>query len=150
MVIGDDVELSNINWLAVFVSAVVAFIIGGFWFSPKAFFPLWWRTKARSAQEVPGSGLNMGLVFGSTFLALLVQATVMATILELMKTPGMVSKLGVMQGATTGLIVGVGIAAASSLTHRLFGGDGFKIWAIEVGNDILNLVAIGAILALWS
>ena len=142
--------LSNINWLAVCVSAVAAFIIGGFWFSPKAFFPVWWRAKGRSTDEIPGSGLNMGLVFGSTFLALLVQSTFMAAILEIMKTSGTVAHFGVMQGATTGLIVGVGIAAASSLTHRLFGGDGFKIWVLEVGNDVLNLVAIGAILALWS
>ena len=141
--------LSNINWFAVSVSAVVAFIIGGLWFSPKAFFPVWWKAKGRSMDEIPGSGLNMGLVFGSTFLALLVQAATMAAILELLHTSGAVENPGMMQGATTGLIVGVGIAAASSLTHRLFGGDGFKIWVLEVGNDVLNLMAIGAILALW-
>ena len=142
--------LSHINWLAVFVSAIAAFIIGGLWFSPKAFFPVWWKAKGRSADEIPGSGLSMVLVFGSTFLALLVQAATMAAVLEILRTSGAVTNLGVMQGATTGLFVGVGIAAASSLTHRLFGGDGFKIWALEVGNDILNLVVIGAILALWS
>ena len=142
--------LANINWLAVCVSAIAAFIIGGLWFSPKAFFPIWWRAKGRSMDEIPGSGLNMGLVFSSTFVALLVQSTVMAAIFQLLRTSGTVEHFGVMQGATTGLIFGVGIAAASSLTHRLFGGDGFKIWALEVGNDVLNLVAIGAILALWS
>ena len=142
--------LSNINWLAVCVSAVAAFIIGGLWFSPKAFFPVWWKAKGRSTDEIPGSGLSMVLVFSSTFFALLVQAATIAAILELLRTSGAVTDLGVMQGATTGLFVGVGIAAASSLTHRLFGGDGFKIWALEAGNDVINLVAIGAILALWS
>lgn len=143
-------SLSDINWLAVFAGAIAAFLIGGLWFSPKAFYPVWWRAKGRNPDEVPGSGLNMGIVFGSSFLALLVQSAVMASLMQLLRTSGGSENFGALQGATLGLIVGIGIAAASSLSHRLFGQDGFKVWTIEIGNDILNLIVIGAILALWS
>ena len=141
--------LSHINWLAVLVSAIAAFLISGFWFSPKAFYPIWWKAKGRNLDEIPGSGMKMGTLFGSSFVALLVQSTVMASLIQLLRTSGSSTNFGALQGATLGLIVGIGIAAASSLAHRLFGQDGFKVWAMEVGNDILNLIAIGAILALW-
>ena len=45
--------------------------------------------------------------------------------------------------------MGVGFAATSSLGHRLMGGQGFVVWAIEVGGDIAALVAMGAILGAW-
>jgi len=33
--------ISNINWLAVVVGAVISFILGGFWYSPKMFQKAW-------------------------------------------------------------------------------------------------------------
>ena len=49
-------------------------------------------------------------------------------------------------GALAGLIVGVGIVAASPLSHRLMGQHGFKVWILEVGNDALNYVLMGLVL----
>ncbi|NBT94097.1 MAG: hypothetical protein EBT47_03610 [Chloroflexi bacterium] len=46
-----------------------------------------------------------------------------------------------------GLVAGVGFTATAPLGHRLFGGHGFGVWALEVGNDILNCVLMGGILA---
>jgi len=47
---------------------------------------------------------------------------------------------------SAGLIVGVGIVAASPLSHRLMGQQGFKVWILEVGNDALNYVLMGLVL----
>ena len=141
--------LTHINWLAVLVSVIVAFISGGIWFSPKAFYPVWWRAMGHKEGEIPGAGMNMGIVFSSTFIAVVIQAVTMASIIELIRTSGVASDFGILDGAATGLIVGVGIAAASSLSHRLFGGHGFKVWLLEVSSDVLNLVLMGAILAAW-
>ncbi|NCA13992.1 MAG: hypothetical protein EBS89_07635 [Proteobacteria bacterium] len=41
---------------------------------------------------------------------------------------------------------GGGFAAAAPLGHRLFGGHGFGVWALEVGNDVINCVLMGGIL----
>jgi hypothetical protein len=69
-----------------------------------------------------GENNNMGVVFGSTFVAQLVQATSMAVVLSSFSHPNMG------KGALTGLVAGIGLAAASSLGHRLFGGQGFRVW----------------------
>ena len=91
----------------------------------------------------PGENTNMGIVFGSTFVAQLVQAISMSLIVSSISHPN----LG--KGAIAGLVVGIGIAAASSLGHRLFREQGIRVWGFEVSNVILNLVLMGAILGGW-
>lgn len=135
--------LSHINWVAVLVSALVGIASGAIWFGPKTFYPAWWKAMGHSDGENPGGNMNMSIIFGSTFAAQFVQAMAMALILSSLSHPN----FG--KGALVGLVAGVGITAASSLGHRLFGGQGFRVWGLEVSNDILNLVLMGAILGGW-
>ncbi len=43
--------------------------------------------------------------------------------------------------------MGVGFAAATVLSHKLFGGFSLKVWVLEVGQDIVSLAAMGAVIA---
>ncbi len=43
----------------------------------------------------------------------------------------------------------LGLIAPMYLVNNLFAGNGFKVWAIETGNHLLNLLVFGAILAVW-
>ena len=90
----------------------------------------------------------MAVVFGSTFVAQFVQAFAVAIVVAMQADRGN-NQLGAFDGLFIGLLLGVGIAAAASLTHRLFAGQSFKVWAIEVGNDIVSLTVMSVIIALW-
>ena len=136
-------SLSHIQWAAVLVSALVAIASGAIWLGPKTFYPAWSKAMGHSEAEVPGAGMNMGIVFGSTFLAQFFQAFGLALVISMVKDPNG------FKGGVVGLVVGIFIAAASSLGHRLFGGQGFRVWALEVSNDVLNLVLMGIILGAW-
>lgn len=139
---------SEINWLAVIVASFVSFLIGFAWFSPKTFFPVWWKAMGRSYDEAPDSGLPTGVVFGLTILGVLVQATVLALVIELVRMTGQeVTWLG---GAAVGALMGAGFAAAASLSHHLFAGFSIKAWVLEVGQDIVCLAAMGAIIGAWT
>lgn len=136
--------LSHIHWVAILVAALVAIASGSIWFGPRTFYPAWWKAMGHTEGEIPGAGMNMGIVFGSTFVAHFIEAFAMALVLS------SIEDLNAANGFLVGLVVGIGIAAASSLPHRLFGGHGFKVWAIEVGNDVLNLALIGFIIGAFS
>ena len=136
--------LSGIHWIAVLVSALVAIASGAIWFGPRTFYPTWAKALGKSEGEVPGAGMNMGIVFGATFLSQFVQATSLALVLTAVKD------LNAGKGLLAGFVIGIGIAAASSLGHRLFSGHGFKVWALEVGNDVLNLTLMGLIIGAWA
>ncbi|MBC7463189.1 MAG: DUF1761 domain-containing protein [Actinobacteria bacterium] len=135
--------INNIHWTAVLVSALVSIASGAIWFGPRTFYPSWAKAMGKTDGEVPGAGMNMAVVFGSTFISQFVQATAMAILLTSM------DGLNAAKGLLAGLVIGIGIAAASSLGHRLFSGHGFKVWAIEVSNDVLNLALMGLIIGAW-
>ena len=48
-----------------------------------------------------------------------------------------------------GLALGVVFTAAGSLSHRLFGQQGFRVWLIEVGSDVLNYTLVGLVIGLF-
>ena len=139
---------SEINWLAVLVASLVSFVIGFLWFSPKTFFPVWWKAMGRRADESPEGGLPMGAVFGLTVVGILVQATVLALVIELVRMTG--QEMGWWQGAAAGALMGVGFAAAASLSHHLFAGFSIRAWVLEVGQDIVCLAAMGVVLGAWA
>lgn len=137
--------LLELNWLSVLAGFVVYFITGAIWFGPKTFYPAWMRAKGQDPANPPGTH-GMATVFGLTAIGALVQVTALASVLWFVtEAQGPVGALG---GALAGLLIGIGFAAASSLSHRLFGGDGFRVWAIEVGGDIVGLTLAGLVLAL--
>ena len=52
-------------------------------------------------------------------------------------------------GAGIGFLMWLGFVAPTYLVNKLFAGHGFKIWAIEAGNHLVNFVLFGAILGAW-
>jgi hypothetical protein len=52
-------------------------------------------------------------------------------------------------GASIGFMLWLGFIAPTYLVNKLFAGHGLKIWAIEVGNHLVNFVLFGAILGAW-
>jgi uncharacterized protein YebE (UPF0316 family) len=88
----------------------------------------------------------MAVTFGLTLVGIIVQAVLLALILDLVDRA--TGRVTLASGLGTGLIVGLG-AAFMSLGHRLFAGHGIKVWLIEVGNDVLNFVIMGAILSFF-
>jgi len=43
---------AGINWLAVLVASLASFVIGFAWFSPKTFFPVWWKAMGRGTTRL--------------------------------------------------------------------------------------------------
>lgn len=131
------------NFLAVAIAAFVGFAIGGIWFGPKTFFPIWWKLMGKDPSENPGSE-SMGQVFGLTALGAILQATVLGFILPLIANA--TGTMDWFQGMATAALLGLGFSAATSLSHKLFGGFGLKVWILEVGQDIVSLAAMGAVI----
>lgn len=135
-------DFGSINPLGVIASTIVGFVVGGLWFSPKTFFPMWWRAMGKPADEIPGGGISMGVVFSGVVGSLAFQSIILWATLS-----GLCGDASLLQGALIGAALGAGIVAPSALGHRLFAGDGWTVWALEVGNDIAALVAMGVVVA---
>lgn len=139
-------DFSSINWLAVLVCVIASMLVGSFWFNPKTFFPVWWKAIGKGDVE-PGIAGNMGLTWGLTVLAALVQAIFMSLMVTFMgsQTSGGANLL---TGLQAGFLLWLGFVAPSSLTNKVFAGQ-LKAWVIEAGNHLVNFLVIGAILGAW-
>jgi hypothetical protein len=134
-------DIGSINWLAVIVCVVVSMISGSLWYNPKTLFPAWWRVVG-GGRETPGMQ-NMGMTWGLTVLSSLVQAVAMSFMVDNMGATDFGS------GAMVGFMLWLGFIAPTYLVNKLFAGHGLTIWAIEVGNHLVNFLLFGAILAAW-
>lgn len=134
-------DFSAVNWLAVVVCVVISMISGSIWYNPKTFFPMWWKVVG-AGREQPGME-NMGATWALTVLSSAVQAVAMAFMINALGT----STAGA--GAGLGFMLWLGFIAPTYLVNKLFAGHGLKIWAIEIGNHLVNFLIFGSLLAVW-
>ena len=131
---------SAINWFAVGVSALSAFLIGGVWYSPILFAKPWMALNGLSEADLQGGGAIK--IFGGAFVLQLVIATNLAFFLG--------ADAGVAWGATAGGLAGVGWVSASLGTTYLFERKPAKLLAINAGYHVVTYLVMGAILGAWS
>lgn len=132
-------ETVSINFLAVFVAALSAFVVGGLWYSPLLFGKAWQRLNQLEDAEL---GKSMGKVFGGAALLSLVMALNLAAFLGPQATLGF--------GVGAGAAAGIGWVAAGMGITYLFERKSFKLFAINAGYHVVTLTMMGAILGAWT
>ena len=135
-------DMSSINWLAVVVCVVLSMIIGTVWYNPKVFYTAWWKGIGKSESDM-GMAKAGPMLWGLTILASLVEAVAVAFMLKAMNATGPAA------GAAAGFMLWLGFIAPTNLVNKLFAGHGFRVWAIEAGNHLLNMLVFGAVLGAW-
>jgi hypothetical protein len=76
-------DMATINWLAVLVAGISAFVVGGIWYSPGLFGKAWMSEKFSEQQIKQG---NKGMIFGFTLIFSLVMSANLAMFLNDPKT----------------------------------------------------------------
>jgi len=136
---------SGLNLIGLLIAFAISFISGGIWFGPKTFYPIWMKARGISSGELSTNQNKPAILFGSTAVGVLVQVLTLGLIITSLQKHN--PNFGILDGAGVGVALGVGIGMFASLSHRLFGGENFKVWIIETANDAINLTIAGAIIA---
>jgi len=139
---------TGLNLLGVLVAFIVSFISGAIWFGPKTFYPVWMKAKGNTSGQLTSTQNKPVVLFGGTILGVVIQTFTVALVVTSLSRNN--ADFGVSDGALVGFALGVGIAMFASLSHRLFGGENFKVWIIETANDATNLTIAGAIIAYFN
>ena len=101
----------------------------------------WEGIAAAAALERRGIHTNLTLLYS------FVQAVAMALMVNAMG--GLMGGVTWLSGAGTGFMLWLGFIAPTYLVNKLFAEQSLKIWAIEIGNHLVNFVLFGAILGAW-
>ena len=126
----------HVNWLAVIVAAVSAFMLGGLWYSKALFLKQWLADSGMVEQH--GHPVR---TFGVSFVFALVSAYLFARCLPAGASP----RYAMLEG----LVIGAGFVAASFGINYSFANRPWRMWLIDGGYHTLQFVLYGVIIGFW-
>jgi hypothetical protein len=132
-------NFNTINWLAVIVAALSAFMVGGLWYSNILFGQVWMYDSCLDIETIRRG--NKGRIFGFTALFSLIMAANLAMFLNDPKTD-------LQWGTTAGLLAGVWAFSAIAI-HSLFELKSWRYILVNGGYSVISLTIMGAILGAW-
>jgi hypothetical protein len=135
--------MPSVNFLAVVVSALAAFMLGALWYSPALFARQWVAAQGYTPEKLEAMKRGMAKTYSLSFLCFLVMAWVMAVLIGRL---GIVDALG---GVKLGGLTWLGFAATIGLTANLYSDKPLAAWIIDTGYQLVYMVVMGVILAVW-
>ncbi|MGQ7946557.1 DUF1761 domain-containing protein [Flavobacterium sp. WC2509] len=160
----------EMNWIAIFVSALVTLIVGFIWYNPKVFGSIWMKETGLTQEELRKG--NMLKIFGLTYIFSIFIVTVeMALTIHQNGAVGMIGgpmkinealpsfqafmkdygtayrtfKHGALHGFISGLFFAFPIIAINGLFER----KSWKYIFIHAGYWLLTLTIIGSLICGW-
>ena len=131
--------ISGVDWLAVIVATVTAFILGAIWYS-RALFGKTWMEDVGLTEEAVNSA-NMAKTMGGAFVLQILAATAMSAMLG--------ESSNWLEGLHTGLWIGLfWVATAYGVTY-LFEQRPMRLWLINAGYYVVWYALIGTIIGAW-
>lgn len=132
---------SNINWLAVLVSALSTFVIGALWYSPALFAKPWMKACGFTEEDLKKKG-NLPLILVIDFILTFVMAMHLAWFLK--------GPTGdVVWGMTVGAVFGISWIGFAIAITAMFERRSCTYILIHGGYFAVSFIIMGAILGAW-
>lgn len=132
-------DFSHLNWLAVLVAGLSAFMVGGIWYSSALFGNAWMADSNLTTEQIKTG--NKGKIFGFTAIFSLVMAANLAMFLAGPKTD-------LQWGATAGFLAGIWTFCAIAI-HSLFELKNWRYILVNGGYSLVSLTLMGLIIGWW-
>lgn len=140
---------STINWLAVLVAGISAFVLGGVWYSPALFGKAWMKENSLSEEDIKAG--NAAKIYGWSFIISLIMAANLGMFLA-DPTEACIGECGqqtdVVWGSIAGFLAGIWAFAAIAIV-ALFEQKRARYIFINGGYVLVALILMGAIIGLW-
>lgn len=136
-------NLENLNFLAILVSALVSFALGSLWYSPLMFGKTWQKAVDLSDEKIKNS--NMFKTFGFSFILMIIMAFGLALLFNAHGN----NENNWLSGLIHGVFVGIFFVATSYGVNMLYQQKPLNLWAIDSGYQIILLGIMGTIIGAW-
>lgn len=139
-----NIDLGDINYLAVIVGVIISMVAGGAWYG--AFAGPWTAEVGITREEVQAQPWSerwkpYGVaVVGAILLTL---ALALAVFIQA------AGVTGVVDGLVVGLIAGIGFVAVALASNHAFEGKSLKLYLINAGFPVVQYAVLGILLAAW-
>jgi hypothetical protein len=137
--------LSQLNYVAVLVTAVAGFLIGWLWFSPVLFAKPWMAemkiTEEMMKAQCAEKGMAGFMIKG--FIYTLISTFAVAVVIQSRPVHSG------LRGAAIGAFVGLLLVGARMLNGAVWEQRSTKLMAIVIGHEVVLFAVQGAILGAW-
>jgi len=136
--------LGDLNWLAVIVATIAYFALGGLWYMLRAFGNIWMRSIGwePTEEDRPSAAVYLGplitCLIVAIAVAMLAQASGSDTFAE---------------GIVLGLVVGIGVAAATLAVTAYFDPKSPRPWTtfgVHAGYHLVGILISAVIVSVWT
>jgi hypothetical protein len=133
----------QINYWAVLVSGLAAFVLGGLWYSPVLFAKQWTRAHGYSEEQVHELQKSAPQAYAVSFVCYVLVALAMAMLVDRLDI------VSALSGVKVGLLCWGGFAATLGLIANVYSNKPIAAFLIDALYQMLYLVAMGAIIGGW-
>jgi hypothetical protein len=134
----------DVNWLAILACGVVSMVLGFLWYGP-LFGKLWITLSGHNPSPDDKAKANKG--YAISFIGALVLAYVFYHFL--VYSMDYTDTTGAGGGLSVGFWAWLGFIAPVTLGTVLWEGKSWKLWFLNNGYNLVQLLLFGLILALW-
>lgn len=135
----------SVNYLAVLLAALSTMVVGGIWYTPRIFGKTWAKLTGVNLNKTPKGG-EMAWLFGSTFVASLVTAYVLAHVAFLSNNFFQNSFL--QDALTTAVWLWLGFIVTRIYVHDAFEGRRKKLTLLNAAHELVAVLVMALIIGL--
>ena len=136
-------HIPHVNYLAVLVSAIAIFLLGGLWYSKALFATKWIALQGKTEEQLKQGSTPMAPALLIAFICGFLISWTLAVILNHFRP------LDVMKGIAVGTLCWIGFAGATSFANGIFSSKPKALWLIDSGYNLVSFIIAGAILGCW-
>lgn len=134
--------MMDVNWIAIIVSAVVFNAIGFAWYSDSVFGKAWRKESGMTKEQINEGSKNMGKMFVFMAVGSILMAYVMSVVFNAFQT------VTVMDALSVAFWLWLGFVATVLLNGVVYEMKSWKYYGINVGYQLLGMLAMGAVIVL--
>jgi hypothetical protein len=136
--------MQMVNYIAVLVASVAAYILGALWYSPVLFGKQWMKLMKLTPKDLEKAKVKgMGKSYFLGFIGAFVMAWVVAYFV------GLLGITNALAGLVLGFWLWLGFVAVTTLDGVLWAGMPWTLWILNNSHSLVRLFIMGAILGSW-
>ena len=138
--------IQNLNWLAIFVSAIAYFALGAIWFNPKVFGTIWMTGHSLTVTEEDKKRMPMVMV--CTFILCFIGVTALSYFVYVSRFYLHTNWVWY-SGLKIGLVAGCGFSGVGIAMNYVYTKKSFTLILIDSAYHVVGMIISGIILSVW-
>lgn len=135
--------IGGVSLLAIIGAGVVSMIIGFLWYSPMLFGKQWMKLMGLTKEKLEKAKKTMGPMYGVSFVATFVMAVVLGIVVNFALATS------AQEGMRLGFLMWLGFVAPVMVSDVIFGDKTWDLLLLNAGYQLVSLMAMGSVLAMW-